>query len=430
MAALLSKTTVIAIEQESVYGEGPARDFTKTDTLVSATDSVVLDSHTGTNPTGVVSEATVKVYLDVGTASGSVDSTDTLLTYGTDYTIVTTSTETTVTFLSGGAQAGTEDVVIIYGIFEDADSILFDVGGYFDSNIAEITPNTANGQYITCPSLAGQETSSASITFDLKMLTTQPGSSVGMLQNHDMVKNALGYYAAISADVNKTTGTITENTGAGAYDLYRFAVVGESITSLAARQYLGSEAGACEDFFGVMAEGITMNMNTADLVKFDIPLQGINFTTVSETYGDPHVLSGQSCGGGSFVGKRAIFTIDDVSYDVTNLAFNPSNTLRDSNSVTSAGIYRKTITEKMLEGSFDFEIADTALVSTFKNNTAAEIYFELTNTDGDEIIVYFPNIRITQIGRTDDAGVIVQNTTFKAFMDANNNAFYMATKAA
>jgi len=110
MAALLSKTTVIAIEEEGVYGEGPARDFTKTDTLVSATDSVVLDAHTGTNPTGVVSEATIKVYLDVGTTSGSVDSTDTLLTYGTDYTVVTTSTETTVVFLSGGSQVGIQQL--------------------------------------------------------------------------------------------------------------------------------------------------------------------------------------------------------------------------------------------------------------------------------------------------------------------------------
>lgn len=440
MGNLLTKTTVVAIEEEAsgLFGSGPTRDHIVTDTVPSgfATDyDITLTINSGVT-NGVVSEPTIRVYLDNATSgtSGAVDSYDTLLVKGTDYSVATTTGTTVVTLLTSGTTlSGGENIVIDYGVFEDSDVILLDTGSFIDVAIEELTKDTANGQLTSCESVAGQESTSATFTFDFSMipLASQPAGAAGQLKNHKLIKNALGFYALKGANVNKTAKTIAEVTaGTGTYDLYRFRLVTEAQTSLAARQYLGASTNACEDSFGVMSEGITLNMNTAGLAKADIPIQGINFYSISSDYGTPTVLSGTGCSAGSFVVKNSTFTFYGTDVDVNNLVFNPSNTLRDSNSGQSTGIYLKTITEKMFEGTFDIEVEDATILNNFKNNTAGAVYFELANSDGDEIILYIPNVRVTAVGKSDDAGVIVQGTTYKAFPDSNSNVFYLATKAA
>lgn len=336
---------------------------------------------------------------------------------------------------------GTEDEVAVDLTLEDytntnrwanigsawasTDAVLFQTTSFGSLSIEALTRENLNYSFRNCPTIAGTE--SNSFTGDIELgIKPVSGAEAGNLRGHYLYKNSLGAYVEKGANVDKGAGTVTEvATTTGAYDLYTGAKPDEIISTLAVRQYEGGSPDEVMDFGGLVTATSTFNVSAGQIINVSHSLEGTETFINTTTQPTPPTIS---CGEQPMVAKRLGFRVDGNTYEVSDLTLTVTNTLNDRQFINSSGIGEKITTAKQTTVSFTRDLDTFADILRYKQNQSATVFVELVNGNGDEIIIYLPNVLTSELSRSDDAGVITQGITFEAFDDVNGRDVYIATK--
>lgn len=212
----------------------------------------------------------------------------------------------------------------------------------------------------------------------------------------------------------------------GEASLYRFRKLGEDRISLTARQYIGGDVDSVRDSLGLVVDSINFNLPTGQLAKLEMSISGIKQLAASEGQAPLSIID---CVGDPFSVKDAVFLVDGVAVaDVTDLSFTAENTIADVSGVESAGTSNKVETMKMFTGTYNTTFRSNEAFRKYVANTKASIYMQLTNTAGDSLTLFLPNIRYTANELTDTDGLAYENLTCKAFRDELGVSAYIAVK--
>jgi len=309
----------------------------------------------------------------------------------------------------------------------DGDAVLLQTTSSGTLSIEALTRENLNYSYRNCPTISGTESNSftGDIELGVKPIT---GTEAGNLRGHYIYKNSFGAYLEKGATVDKTSGKITEVTASsGDYDLYAGAKPDEEVSTLAVRQYEGGSVSEVMDFGGLVTASSTINITAGQIINVSHSLEGTETFINTENQPTPPIIS---CGEQPMVAKRVGFKVDNNTYEVSDLTITLTNTLNDRQFVTSSGIGEKITTNKQTTVSFTRDLDTFADIIRYKSNQSATVYVELINGNGDEIVLYLPNVLTSELSRNDDSGVISQGITFEAFDDEFGRDIYLATKKA
>jgi len=396
--AKLTKSSVIFLAEETTRGQAKASTANYDSTEVSADLSARTDSTLAT----IVSDS------------------------GNLYRFLGTSDELAVD-LTAEDFSNTNRWANIGTAWTDDDAVLFQTTSSGTLSIEALTRENLNYSYRNCPTISGTETNSftGDIELGVKPIT---GTEAGNLRGHYIYKNSFGAYIEKGASVDKTNGTITEVTASsGDYDLYAGAKPDEDISTLAVRQYEGGSVSEVMDFGGLVTASSTINITAGQIINVSHSLEGTETFINTEDQPTPPTIS---CGEQPMVAKRVGFKVDNDTYEVSDLTITLTNTLNDRQFVTSSGIGEKITTNKQTTVSFTRDLDTFADIIRYKSNQSATVYVELINGNGDEIIIYLPNVLTSELSRSDDSGVITQGITFEAFDDDYGRDIYLASKKA
>lgn len=332
---------------------------------------------------------------------------------------------------SGTILAVAEETVVGGGkvaAWANADVVPFQDDSGLTPATESIERSNFNGSFINCQSLTGNESTSGSLNVELGIAPVT-GTEAGMLKGHLVFKSGLGKYVAQAADVDKVTFTVVEEadpvTNATGYDLYRLSKPSESRTTLAVREHVGGTTNVI-DSKGVVVDSISFDLTAGQIVKVSTSVSGVSYTPLTGIT----PLATPVCGSAPFVTKSAKFKVDGVTVDAQNVSLEIANENVDRQAITSTGISDKVTVGKSVTLNYTLDFTDVSVYTKLKNNTTGAIYIELTNTAGDEVIIYLPVVSYNSVDKSNDGGIITTAITSMAYNDAAGNALYIATNKA
>ena len=291
---------------------------------------------------------------------------------------------------------------------------------------SEVTPETEmlsretmNGSLLDCPGVIGTETAGVSIKLELGV-----GNFMSGFIGNPLYEATLGQFTGdIAAISSNTIGTGT-STG---YGLYRLAKPDTDRKYLHVRETLKGGDTLSIDTTGVVFDSVTFNLPTAQIATADFSGKGINYKT-----GD-HSLNDVDCGSTDvFVVKSATLYLDSVnkSTEVRDVTITVNNENTERSAIGSDGISDRITTKKSVEVSFSMDVEDMSEFTAYQNNTQASLYIKLESSGGgNEIHFYMPNLRRTQVSKSDDGNIISQSITMSAYnLNEDDDALYIAVK--
>jgi hypothetical protein len=334
----------------------------------------------------------------------------------------------------------------IYAVIKEA---TFNGGGTFtDADVVEVTSDTAlkpeidaierkavSNSFLSSPKLPGKESGSG--TFAVELIPVGGGSND--INGSAILEVALGTREDAGPDTGALIG-VSDASGTPANMIYEVQA-GETGTavlyklnkpcggqdSLAIKQFYGCDTTDSEiiTYTGIVPNSVTFDFPVADIatVSFDTGASGFN-TTSNET-----ILNALFISTNPYVGKNAIFTVDDVSYEAKDLQFTIENTVSDREALTSSGITDKIITTKMIKGTLTVTFENYDELNKFKNSTDAAIFLLMTSssgTDNYQFAIYLPRARYTSVSIEDDDGILANKIEFEAYEDASGEAILIA----
>lgn len=332
---------------------------------------------------------------------------------------------------SGTILAVAEETVVGGGkvaAWANADVVPFQDDSGLTPATESIERSNFNGSFINCQALSGNESTSGNLNVELGIMPIS-STEAGRLGGHLVFKSGLGKYVEQAADVDGVAFTIVEEadpvTNATGYDLYRLSKPTESRTTLAVREFVGGTTNVI-DSKGVVVDSISFDLTAGQIVKVSNSVSGISYTPLTGIT----PLATPTCGGSPFVTKSAIFKVDGVTVDAQNVSLEISNENVDRQAITSTGISDKVTVGKSVTLNYTLDFTDVSVYTKLKNNTTGSIYIELTNTAGDEIVIYLPVVSYNSVDKSNDGGIITTAISSMAYNDASGNALYIATKKA
>lgn len=331
----------------------------------------------------------------------------------------------------------------VYAILKEA---TFNTGGTFtNADVVEVTSDTSmkpegdsierkaiKNSFLSQPKMAGKIYGSGTVGVELIPL----GEASIDLNGADVLEVALGirgdaglgtgaFIGYSDAGITPAKGIYEATAGdTGTAVLYKLAKPCGSQPSLAIKQFLGCtvEDSQSITFTGIVPSSVKFDFPTADLatVSFDVGASGY-VTAAGES-----LLTGTAIIENPYVGKNATFTVDDVSYEATNLSFTIENTVTDREAITSAGITSKAVTKKVVKGSLSVTFENYSELDKFKNNTDAAVYLEMVSGT-HKFAIYFPRARYTSVSVEDADGILENKIEFEAYEDTTlGEAVYIA----
>jgi hypothetical protein len=270
--------------------------------------------------------------------------------------------------------------------------------------------------------------------------TTKTGNTATVLQIQDadiskfqvgdiiMVKKSAAYH--VSPIISKVTtagsatitmlaahpsGTIPDNVVISKSTTYNVADTGHP--SLSVSKYL--ESAVLEQAVGCKVKDLALdNFATGQIPSFKFGMEGLNFgrsltappyTPSYDTALPPILLDGR-------------IYMDGASFDVNKLTFNLSNALAFQTSIAASnGRVSSRATARTIKGTFDpYKQSDSiANYTKYAANTAFSLfaYAKIPTTAGQfsqVVAVYMPNCIITDMGETDQNGLLQDNISFSA----------------
>lgn len=397
--ANLTKQTVVLINEETTVGQSKAStaDFASTETsadLLARTEgtlaSIVEDGGNLYRFLGTADELAVDLTLE-------------------DYTNT-----------NRWANIGTPWV--------DGDAVLVQDTSGMNMSIESLERSNLSNSLVACKSLSGLEQNSGTIDAELAVIPIQ-GTEAGRLNPHLVIKNAMGAYIEKGANVTAGTSVVEVATGTGTHDLYRLQKLGEDVPSLALRQYEGGDIDSVLDFGGIVFDSLTFNLTQGELLTTSSSANGTQTFINTQSQPTPPNLT---CGDANnvFIVKNILFSLDGTITQARDVSIAVNNTVADRESINTSGIYQKLVTSKSVEISFSKDLENLQELIKFKQNASATLFIEMINGNGDQAVMYFPDISRTAVERADSDGVVAQNLTFMANNDVNGNAIYLASKKA
>jgi len=349
------------------------------------------------------------------------------------------------------------------GVITDGDYFDFTAGD-MSVDIEQIEREVLRNSLVKLAGIAGQETSSGSVTVELS-----EDNLVSGINGDNLFRNGIGVYFAgtaagetITAAADANNFTVSDVTGlrqgamlkvkraANAVDefvaivsitgldivctpaLGATPVVADTIEqvvsyvlprpndpvlSLMVREHLTPTVIAQDaidyDYLGVMVDSVNLNFPVGAIATADFSLSGAGSSTDTPA-ADP-TLSCETLT--PVVGKNATVTVLDVPYNAQDLNVQISTTNTDILSITTDGITNKVGTEKTVGGTFRTEYVGTNNFDALVESTRGIMHIQMRdgNSTSPVIVgVFMPQVKFTNVVRTDDAGILYDEVTYEA----------------
>lgn len=329
----------------------------------------------------------------------------------------------------------------------------FNTGSVYDAaSVLEITSDTnvkpeissierkaVTNSYIAMSKIAGKESGAGTLAFELI-----PRKSDADLMGASVLEVCMGEREAPTATSGALIGQDSTGAAAKSISAYKYDNATNTNTPDAFLYTLGKPCGTTKSmsllqvfgctgsqqavgYTGIVPNSVTFNFPVADVatVSFDVGASGfeVNVTVPAGVNGVNNLTETP------YVGKNAVFTVDNVTYEAKDLSFTIENTVSDREALTSQGITSKEITKKLVKGSLTVTFQDYTELTKFKNNTAAQVYLEMTSGTA-KFAIWIPKAVYSGVSIDDDNGILVNKIEFEAELDTNGEAIYIAhTKA-
>jgi len=381
-------------------------------------------------------------------------------------------------FLNKGRSAAVVEEVS-YGAaaptFLDANYVDF-TGCDLSTAIEQLERAVMRDSMVDLEPLLGQETSSGSITVEVsgdnaitgvnghllyknaigksltKTVATTVGAGIYTTTVFDVVSAAglavgqvIKVNLAVGVDEYVTIKTIATNTltvepAFSAIPDAGDAVIGlqtyilpkpsDTVPSLAVREHLKPQTGTTidYDYLGVVASDVALAYPVANIATAAFTLAGAGFVVTSpgSTVTLPCTIATP------IVGKNAVLKVMGNAYTAQDLSINVTSDISDINSITTDGISNKLGTKKTVTGTFKTEYVGSSNFATFKAGTSGSLMLQVR--DGGKTspmlqVVYMPDVKFTEVTRSEDGGILYDNITFQAMSPdclANERALSIA----
>jgi hypothetical protein len=231
-----------------------------------------------------------------------------------------------------------------------------------------------------------------------------------------------------------TTSKIVTTTGT-TFGLYKVGVPTTSPYYLNVRETVDGAGDSNIETIskGTVVDSITFNLATGQIATVDFSAKGTGYTLDS---GAPVTIPADSvsCEDGIFVVKNAVVNFGnpatDKSLDVRDITITVNNEVTERNAAGSDGISERIITKKSIEVSFSMDIEDMSEFTSYQNNAQASMFIQLENEQTNDIVAfYMPNLRRTQVSKSDDGNIIAQSLTLQAYnLSTKDDALYIAVQ--
>lgn len=325
-------------------------------------------------------------------------------------------------------------------------------------DIEQISREVLRNSLVKLASIAGQETSSGSISVELSGDHAVSGVNGDLLfKNGVGVKIPSTVATTVASAVDANNITLTDATGIQAGSIIKVslavdefvqvvsvtgnalvitpalsstpagteAVAGvttfilprpdEEVLSLLIREHLKPTAGnnIDYDYRGCMIDSVALDFPVGGIATAAFTISGAGSATTTPAAAitlDCDTLT-------PVVGKNAVVTVLGVSYTAQDLSINIETTNTDILSITTDGITNKIGTEKVVSGSFRTEYVGTSNFDALIGSTRGEFHLQLRDGNATSPIivgVYIPQMKFVTVTRTDDAGILYDEVSFEA----------------
>jgi len=193
------------------------------------------------------------------------------------------------------------------------------------------------------------------------------------------------------------TGTATAYTLSGTTDATK---------SLTIKEFMGADKSLLTT--GNVIESLSIDLPTAGVCTAKFNFGGCGF----ETNNSDTKLNGSCVNEIPFVGKSATFTVNDVTYDATDVNITVNNEIYNLETLATDGYAEKVVTGKTVTGSFKILFDDFSELTAFQNSTDGALYIEIAQGT-DKFAVYVPTMRRTSVSTQDNSGIIEQSIEFQ-----------------
>jgi len=360
----------------------------------------------------------------------------------------------------GRSLAATEEATYADPATVIADSDYFDyTAGDMSVDVEQIEREVLRNSLVKLASIAGQETSSGNITVELSgidpingvngrplykngvgidlselvptsiasavdgenlVLTDGTGLDIGQMLKVDLVGGA-EYVQVVSVAVNDVVVTPALSTvpaggevatGARTFILPR---PDDFVNSLLVREHLKPTSGdnIDYDYRGCMVDTVALDFPVGGIATADFTISGAGSATntpAADIVLDCDTLT-------PVVGKNATVTVLGVPYTAQDLTVDISTTNTDILSITTDGITNKVGTEKVVTGTFKTEYVGTVNFESLVTSVRGQFHLQLRDGNAATPVivgVFIPQMKFTEVVRTDDAGILYDEVTFEA----------------
>jgi len=339
------------------------------------------------------------------------------------------------------------------------DTDYFDyTSGDMSVNIEQITRDVLRNSLVPLASIAGQETSSGTIALELSgndpisgingrilfkngigvelvestpttvasavdgsniTLTDASTYNVGQMIKVSLTADEIVQIVSITTNDLVVTPALTEVPvgtevveGLQTYILPR---PDEEVLSLLIREHLKPTAGdnINYDYRGCMVDSTDLDFPVGGIATASFGIAGAGSSTTTPAAAitlDCDTLT-------PVVGKNATVTVLGNAYTAQDLTVSIATTNTDILSITTDGITNKVGTEKGVTGTFRTEYTGTSNFDALIGSTRGQFHLQLRNGNaGTPVIVgvFIPQMKFTEVVRTDDAGILYDEVTFEA----------------
>ena len=238
--------------------------------------------------------------------------------------------------------------------------------------------------------------------------------------------NGTGGFIGKTADgaTNVDEINFADSSHAGDATIYTIADIEVDKTSLAIQKFYdsGDEVLLAT---GMVVSKTDLAFNQADILTASFSLEGAGYTTESG-------LTKPSCNIPSeipFVGKNATFTYNGTAKAAQNISISIDNKITSVESITTEGYVDKAIVEKTITGQFTLLFDSFEYLNDLTNQTVGQLFIAIPNGE-NEIGVFLPRIKVTQVQINDNSNMLIEVTvSFTAEKDVNRKeAMYLGVK--
>lgn len=341
----------------------------------------------------------------------------------------------------------------------DADYFDF-TSGDMSVDIEQIEREVLRNSLVKLAGIAGQETSSGNVTVELS-----EDNLISGVNGDALFTNGVGVAipattaTTISAGVDGTNFTVADATGFVVGGMLKVAIAGgdefvsivsitgsdivcipalsvtptteaveqvrtyilprpnDPVLSLMIREHLTPTVVAQDaidyDYLGCMVDSVTLDFPVGGIATAAFAIAGAGSSTTTPA-ADP-TLSCETLT--PVVGKNATVTVLGTPYTAQDLSVNISTTNTDILSISTDGITNKVGTEKMVGGSFKTEYTGTTNFDALVQSTRGTMHLQMRdgNSTSPVIVgVFMPQVKFTNVTRTDDAGILYDEVQYEA----------------